>query len=73
MPSQDDVRRLCLQLPGTSEDPKGFRFFVDGKQFVWIWMERLDPKKARVANREVIAVRVADETAKQGLLSGLRR
>lgn len=69
MATQDDVRRLSLELPGTSEDPRGFRFFVGGKQFVWVWLERIDPKKARVANPEVICVRVADETAKQGLLS----
>ena len=29
MATQDDVRRLSLELPGTSEDPLGFRFFVD--------------------------------------------
>jgi hypothetical protein len=31
-------------------------------------MERLDPKRARVPNREVIAVRVAGEMDKQVLL-----
>ncbi len=69
MPSQDDARRICLALADTSEDPNGFRFFVAGKQFVWSWMERLDPKRPRVANSEVIAVRAADEIAKQDLLA----
>lgn len=32
MPTQDDVRRICLALPDTSEDPNGYRFFVGGKQ-----------------------------------------
>lgn len=69
MASQDDVRRICLALADTSEDPNGFRFFVAGKQFVWSWMKRVDPKRPRVANAEVIAVHRADEIAKQDLLA----
>jgi hypothetical protein len=68
MPTQDDVRRIALSLPETTEDPNGFRFYVDGKQFAWAWMERLDPKRARVPSRDVIAVRVAGEMDKQVLL-----
>jgi hypothetical protein len=68
MPTQDDVRRIALSLPETREDPHAFRFFVDGKQFCWSWMERLEPKRARVPNRDVIAVRVAGEMDKQVLL-----
>jgi hypothetical protein len=69
MATQEDVRRIALSLPETSEDPTSFRFAVDGKQFVWTWLERIAPKKARVPNSSVIAVRVADETEKQGLLA----
>jgi hypothetical protein len=68
MPTQDDVRRIALSLAETTEDPDGFRFFVDGKQFAWAWMERVEPKRSRVPNREVIAVRVAGEMDKQVLL-----
>ncbi len=68
MPTQDDVRRIALSLPVTTEDPNGFRFFVDGKQFAWSWMERVEPKRARVPNRDVVAVRVANEMDKQVLL-----
>jgi hypothetical protein len=68
MPTQDDVRRIALSLPETTEDPDGFRFFVDGKQFAWSWMERVEPKRSRVPNHEVIAVRVAGEMDKQVLL-----
>ena len=68
MPTQDDVRRIALSLPETTEDPNGFRFFVDGRQFAWSWMERVDPGKRRVPNREAIAVRVAGEMDKQVLL-----
>ena len=69
MPTQDDVRRIVLSLPATTEDPRGFRFFVDGRQFVWSWMERVDPKRARVANPDVIAVSVRDEDEKQALIA----
>jgi len=31
MATQDDVRRIVLSLPATTEDPASFRFFVDGK------------------------------------------
>lgn len=66
--NQEDVRRIALSLPETSEDPNGFRFFVKGKQFAWSWMQRTDPKKARVPNPDVIAVRVANDLEKQSLL-----
>ena len=69
MATQSDVRRFALALPGTVEDPEDFRFRVDGSQYLWLWQERIDPKKARVPNPEVIAVRVADDIAKQMLLA----
>lgn len=68
MATQDDVRRIALALPDTTEDPFSFRFFVDGKAFAWSWLERIDPKKARVPNPDVIAVRVADESHKATLI-----
>ena len=68
MASQDDVRRLVLSLPETTEDPNGFRFFVDGKQFAWAWNERIDPKRVRVPNSDVVAVRVGNEFEKETLL-----
>ena len=68
MASQTDVRSIAHALPGTSEDPGSFRFFVDGRQFVWSWMERVDPKKARLPNPDVIAVRLADESEKEVLI-----
>lgn len=68
MASQDDVRRIALALPETTEDLHSFRFFVDGKAFVWSWLERIDPSRARVPNPDVIAVRVADESGKETLI-----
>jgi hypothetical protein len=69
MPNQADVRRIALSLPAATEDPHAFRFFVEGKQFVWAWLERLDPRRARVPSSDVIAVRVRDDEEKQALLA----
>lgn len=44
-------------------------FRVAGRHFAWAWLERIDPKKARVENRGVLAVRVAGDIEKQMLLA----
>jgi hypothetical protein len=69
MPTQDDVRRLALDLPEATEDPDHFGFRVDGKQFAWAWNKRVDPKRARIPQPDVLVVRVANELEKQSLLS----
>src|SRR5438093_3019457 len=69
MPTQDDVRRLALALPDTAEDPDHFGFRVDGKQFAWAWNKRIDPKRARIPQADILVVRVANELEKQSLLS----
>ena len=68
MATRDDVQRIGLSLPETSEDPDGFSLRVDGKAFVWQWLERVDPKRARVPNAEVVAVRVGNELEKEALI-----
>jgi hypothetical protein len=67
--TQGDVRRIALSLPGTTEDGDEFRFLVEGKMFVWLWPERVAPKRARVPNPDVIVVRVGNEIDKQVLLA----
>ena len=66
-------RKIALSLPEVVEDEGHFAFSVKnrGKQkgFVWIWMERVHPKKARIPNPEVIAVRVRDTQEKEMLLA----
>jgi hypothetical protein len=68
MATQADVRRIALALSGTEEAKDKFAFSVRVKEkskgFVWVWMERVDPKKPRVANPGVIAVRVANNAQK---------
>jgi hypothetical protein len=67
--TQRDVRRIALSLPGATEDPREFRFLVDGKMFVWLRPERVDPKRARVPNPDVLVVRVGSEIDKQVVLA----
>jgi hypothetical protein len=71
--TQNDVRRIALSLPETSEAKDRFAFSVRHKNkdkgFVWVWQERVDPRKARVPNPKVLAVRVADLDEKEILLS----
>jgi len=60
-------------LPAVDEVSDRFAFSVPRKGklkgFVWVWMERVTPKKPRVPNPGVIAVRVANEGQKNALLS----
>lgn len=72
MATQADVRRIALALPGVEEAAGRFAFSVPNKGklkgFVWVWMERVHPKKARVPQPKVIAVRVASLIDKDFLL-----
>ena len=73
MADQDDVRRIALSLPDTSEAEDRFAFSVrhgsKQKGIAWVWMERIEPKKARVPQSEVMAIRVADRSEKEMLLA----
>jgi hypothetical protein len=73
MATQADIRRIALSLPAAEEASDRFAFSVPNKGklkgFVWVWMERVAPKKPRVPNPRVIAVRVANEGQKSALLS----
>jgi hypothetical protein len=71
--TQADVRRIALSFPGAEEARGRFAFEVSNKGklkgFVWVWMERVTPKKPRVPNPSVIAVRVANLGQKSIILS----
>jgi hypothetical protein len=73
MATQADVRHIALSLPDTTEDEDRFAFSVRNKNkdkgFAWVWLERIDPKKGRVPNPKVLAVRVADEGEKEMLVA----
>jgi hypothetical protein len=62
-----------MSLPG-AEQPEGryaAAVMSKGKlkKFVWVWNERVTPKKPRVPNFDVIAVRVANLAEKERLLT----
>jgi hypothetical protein len=69
MADQDDVRRLALALPEVTESESDFGFEVAGKMFIWLWRERVDPRKAKVTNQDVIVARVADLAEKAALIA----
>jgi hypothetical protein len=68
-----DVRRIALSFPDTEEAEGRFAFSVRTKDklkgFAWVWMERIEPKKPRVANPSVLAVRVGTLAEKDTLIS----
>lgn len=63
MATQADVRRIALSLPATEQVAGRFAFAVRNKgklkAFAWVWMERVLPKKPRVPQPRVLAVRTA--------------
>jgi hypothetical protein len=73
MATQADVRRIALVLPGAEESRTDFAFSVlnkgKAKGFAWVWKERVNPKKPRVPNPDVLAVRVANLGQKDALLA----
>jgi hypothetical protein len=74
MADQGDVSRLARALPDVVVDEAG-RYGIAAtaggkpKGFAWTWLERVDPKRARVPNPDVLVVRVADLTVKEELLA----
>jgi hypothetical protein len=73
MATTADVRSIALSLPGAEKVGDRFAFGVRTKgklkQFAWVWMERVTPKKPRVPNPGVIAARVASLAERDRLLS----
>src|SRR5215213_2301230 len=73
MADLNDVQRIALALPDTSLDDDRIAFSVTtkGKRkgIAWVWMERVHPKKARVPNLSILAIRVRDLAEKDMLLA----
>jgi hypothetical protein len=71
--SRADVRRIALSFPGTEEEKGRFAFAVRNKEklkgFAWVWLERVEPKKPRVPNPSVLAVRVANLNQKDLIIA----
>ena len=73
MATRADVRRIALSFPATEQEEERFAFAVRNKGklkgFAWVWMERVTPKKPRVPNPDVLAVRVPNLAHKDLMLS----
>src|SRR5215213_8719808 len=73
MADLSDVQSIALALPDTSLDDDRIAFSVTNKGkrkgIAWVWMERVHPKKARVPNLSVLAIRVRDLAEKDMLLA----
>ncbi len=78
MATRADVQRIALSLPGAEKEVDHFFAFGIRKKgklkgFAWVWMERVEPKKSRVPNPRVLAVRVANLAEKERLLDEFRK
>ena len=73
MATQADVRRISLSFPETEEAKDDFAFSVWNKGklkgFAWVWKERVNPKKPRVPNHAVMAIRTANVAQRDVLLA----
>lgn len=68
MATFEDVRRIALALPEVTVDESGTELRVDGKLFAHPWLERIDPRRARVPNVDVVVVRIESEADKEVLI-----
>jgi hypothetical protein len=64
----DDARRIALRIARDAGDEGDEAFSVGARKFAWPWLERVDPRKARVVNESVLAVRTASEDEKLALI-----
>ena len=71
MASLDDLAVISAKLPGSEVGERGLSVMVKGKLqgFCWTWAERVHPKKARVINPNVLAVRTPNLSAKELLIA----
>ena len=67
-----DLQRIALSFPETTQEEGRIAYAVMNKGkpkgFAWVWLERIDPKKARVPNPAVIAIRVRNNLEKEMLI-----
>ena len=72
MATHDEVRRLALSLPEVTEAAAGdLAFEVAGKRFVWLWRERVHPKRTKVPNPGVVVLPTADLGEKAALIASV--
>jgi hypothetical protein len=66
MATFDQAQRIALTLPGAEQ--VGTTFKVKGRNFAAVYPEKVDPKKPRVPNYDVLLVWTADLDDKEAYL-----
>ena len=69
MATHDDLHRIALALPGAEQHEGDPAYRVGGKQFVWTWRERVDPRRTKVPRPDVLVLCVPDEQDKAALVA----
>lgn len=74
MTTREDLLEIATRIEGaivSDGEQFGIGRMVGGKVkgFCWSWMERLEPKKKRIPNDRVLAVRVPNLEVKEMLLA----
>ena len=69
MATIEEAERIASSLPGAQKDEKSFLYRVSGRNFLWVYLERVHPRKRRVPNPEVLGLRVSGDDAKQDMLA----
>jgi len=67
MADVDDVRRIALSFPATTQSGSGFG--VNEKGFAWFYQEKVEGQRGRVERRDVLAVRVPNLWEKDALIA----
>jgi Uncharacterized protein conserved in bacteria len=67
MADAEDVQRIALSLPETTEGDSSFE--VGEKGFAWFYREKVEGEKGRVVRPDVLAVRVSGADEKEALLA----
>jgi hypothetical protein len=71
MATKEDLRRIALSLDGVQASVKDqYSFTRNGRGLAWPYLEKVHPKKARVARYDMYVVRVADADDKEACLMG---
>jgi len=67
MTDENDVTRIALTLPEATHDGAGYG--IRGKGFAWYYREKIPGRTGRIEHRDVLAIRVTNETEKQALIA----
>ncbi len=67
MASLEELASIALSLPGVAQRGNAFEVEVKGKLkgLCWVWLERIEPKKARIPNPKYWAIATPSLSARE--------